>query len=1145
MKKMIIYFMLFMVLILNVLSFDTSDNTYWLSLDDTDLNSDEYYDLSDNDLNFTQSDGTTGATGIINEAYTTDNNAILTSETSADFDHPTVFTQNLWVNFANQASIQVLYRSDGTGTYTTLEYHTDDTFRWIHKPTTTSYCNMGFYVSGIDDNAWHMITLVKNASDSDCDQNFHTFIDGVEVASTILDSNGNKGNEAFDSNNVFYLGNKASKNIGFVGTIDEVSLFKRELEADEIVDLYNSGDGLNIYATQESTPQPANFTLSTDLTHNVTTSTNPYSFNISAIGTVQNTTTNSWTIKIYLNNTLNKTVYSTVNLNESEFPLNISYSELGYDVNITVNNSEVSKYVWREDLYIDDVNPVITDNQNINNTQWKDTTPITSSYTCSDTGLYLFNRTLATCGRSSIIESVQIDSLTGTSYTNSTSRTLSQGCYEETIICKDGHTINIIPDITWEKYQFSYAGDTYKGISFANNFLNMTTKEYQKVNDYYLVKQQDRYIEVFNFDASAVGQVFTMYLDSKKDMKYLDYTEYAGHFIIGDYWKDYVSNDISNLQIDYLENYGVYRVRFVPLKQIVVFHSLGIINSVEKTYTFDVVANMTIEFKSQIPADLNVSNVITTQTNITYNVSDLIGVDSDSVTIFYKTNSTTSDTIYYINGLAYSGWQTRDVTTSNVSNIYQFLLNDNLILPGSYNYDEEVVEDATHYTLTLNTSNSFIMTKHKNVTGDKLYGFFESAYNRSDSTAIELYTCNETYITTGGKVISSDYCTGFNSEVWTEYDHCHSSTSCHNYVPFVLNTTSQQINGIGITNTMYSLIRGKSGSITNVYYVDINVDNDTTQITTNGGNNWLNLSILIDSHFHQFNSVDTFYHYVCANDTSNPAVEECSVVTSDTLALLELPPSSPIIIYPNETTVEDQINITYFESISPNGYDIILYNISLHYSNETYIQTLTTNNSLNLFYLWNTTEVVNGNYVIKVTAVDSFGFNSYDFSETFTISNPDVIDPELLTISNSSVNTSGFTVSATFNESVNMTLYVHTSLNFSQGFTFNETDYSASQSAVASGLINNTLYYWKINGTDISGNWYNSDVYNVTTSQTTQETEEPAGGGGGGGGTSFTVTDETIDQDALDQEKEKRIIIISLIFITLILLVLFIAFSSN
>ncbi|MBU0757797.1 MAG: hypothetical protein KKF44_07025, partial [Nanoarchaeota archaeon] len=88
-----------------------------------------------------------------------------------------------------------------------------------------------------------------------------------------------------------------------------------------------------------------------------------------------------------------------------------------------------------------------------------------------------------------------------------------------------------------------------------------------------------------------------------------------------------------------------------------------------------------------------------------------------------------------------------------------------------------------------------------------------------------------------------------------------------------------------------------------------------------------------------------------------------------------------------------------------------------------------------------------------------------------------------MSLTNSSITTSSFAVNLELNESGNASLYVSTSADFSTMTVYNSLTKKSIHSLVITGLFNNTMYYWKVNGSDSGNNHYSSISYSVITDQ--------------------------------------------------------------
>jgi len=391
-----------------------------------------------------------------------------------------------------------------------------------------------------------------------------------------------------------------------------------------------------------------------------------------------------------------------------------------------------------------------------------------------------------------------------------------------------------------------------------------------------------------------------------------------------------------------------------------------------------------ITFISQEPSDIDTLNVLgKSLLNITYNISDVSGVNN--VIFYYKVNTTTEDKFIYINGTPISGYQVA-TEMSNVSDIWNFTMQDNEVYPATYNFNETEMRITPREYYDLDANNEYIKIRLFNVTNLRNYSFFEiNAINQTPASgSLRIYYCNESY--TSGNPVGSNNCINFYNLPAGIVNHSHSNYSNHSVIPFAINITTGMIGDVHVTNTSYFLLRGRQGTNAwNISYITNISRTDTIQTSTNTGNSWSNFAGTMDAHLHQYDGSDTFYYYVCANDTLLNS--NCSAVRYDLIDLAGLPPIAPEVYNPVEGLYSGNIIINYTASLSPNSYPISFYNISLVNIDETFNMTIKSNNYLNLSYVWDSTVAEDGRYVIRVEACDNLSQCSFGYSENISVDN--------------------------------------------------------------------------------------------------------------------------------------------------------------
>ena len=234
-------------------------------------------------------------------------------------------------------------------------------------------------------------------------------------------------------------------------------------------------------------------------------------------------------------------------------------------------------------------------------------------------------------------------------------------------------------------------------------------------------------------------------------------------------------------------------------------------------------------FVQQSPADISNTNLFTSILNITYNITDTIGLNTSTVNIYYKTNSSYSECEIYINGTASCDYQQRSFSSSS-SNLYSFNLNGRDVYPGTYNYNETIMINTAHQSYLLNSNSSYLKIRLFNVTNKKSYGIFELFANASSTSGpLRIYYCNSSYAY--GIPLTSPNCIDFyNLESNVAFNHSHSQNSYHQLIPFAVNTTNGKINNdIYVTPTSYFILRGRDDSDWKAYYIPQISRTDTIQ----------------------------------------------------------------------------------------------------------------------------------------------------------------------------------------------------------------------------------------------------------------------------------------------------------------------------
>lgn len=245
------------------------------------------------------------------------------------------FTINAWIYPHNTTSPQRIIasrKSDGSAEWQVeINPGFSNKLYFGIQTSATSYTG-GPCSINITPNVWTMITLTRTGATLDC------FVNGVD--GSISQSTSGSPTGTITTATTTHIGHNPTGLANyFGGRIDEVGIWTRVLSADEVMQLYNSGIGLQYpYSVSPSNsvvfvspPTPANNTIQFVLNSSITIRSN---------ATVTNYT-NSTIRFFYENGTLRNSMFGTSNITE----LNISGIAPGiYFYNVSAEQSNGSIY---------------------------------------------------------------------------------------------------------------------------------------------------------------------------------------------------------------------------------------------------------------------------------------------------------------------------------------------------------------------------------------------------------------------------------------------------------------------------------------------------------------------------------------------------------------------------------------------------------------------------------------------------------------------------------------------------------------------------------------------------------------------------------------------------------------------------------
>ena len=483
-------------------------------------------------------------------------------------------------------------------------------------------------------------------------------------------------------------------------------------------------------------------------------------------------------------------------------------------------------------------------------------------------------------------------------------------------------------------------------------------------------------------------------------------------------------------------------------------------------------AAISLTRNAQTPADVTSGNIFDENLYIQYNITAGGTAVLDETLLYFKTNTTTSDINYYINGTATVGWQESEACC-NTSDLYNFTLQDNEIYPATYNIDPDYFRSVQNSNFTFTGNTDYYKIKFFNVSNETQYNEFEIMAIRTGELPIgsqpqpmPVYYCNSSY--TSGKPTTDDNCQlVIDISGWTtSYDHCHGTNnySCHIVEPLAINTTDGTLNGIKVTPESYFLLERPGNSEWTISYISNITRSDQVQSSISNGNTWSNFAGTINAHLHQFTGEENLSYYAWANDTNGN--NYTSTTYTESIELDPLAPGAVVIYDPAlNSSYEDNLIINYSASISPQNDTIEYYNITLYNESLDLEQIIQGNNSNNLTYNWSLSSIDAGTYRIGVEAFDNNSLSTIIYSENFFVVKyaPTIsIDWNASNINISEANhTISFTVVDNVSNSFNCSLNLNGDISYQN--TTNNTATSANISLVPG------LNYANISCTDQGG----------------------------------------------------------------------------
>lgn len=273
---------------------------------------------------------------------------------------------------------------------------------------------------------------------------------------------------------------------------------------------------------------------------------------------------------------LNQSFFINTNEKEEDYVFKIECFQAG-----EVNDTTTSHF-YQIDSKIPDL--LFTSSFSNNSNHVKDTT-LSVSYTFTDSNIYAVNVSWFDSS-DSLQQNFFIDSLTGSSYSNTTSKLLADTCSNCSIRFEawDSHTKN-----EKEDYQYLDYGLNDLRIQYKQGYIWFYSDD---VKSFDIIEKDDRYSLVME---TKPNQDFSLFLYSDKRIDYLSNSDFQGHFIIFDLrkWVDFVSDDLQIKEIEKINDYE-YKIKLYTEKNDVITDSIGDLNYAIYGYNYNVISQDTL-----------------------------------------------------------------------------------------------------------------------------------------------------------------------------------------------------------------------------------------------------------------------------------------------------------------------------------------------------------------------------------------------------------------------------------------------------------------------------------------------------------------------------------------------------------------------
>lgn len=551
------------------------------------------------------------------------------------------------------------------------------------------------YNSGLTDDTWHMVTLVRDTTAG----NLYAYVDGTHQGTAALNT---YTNSVDMTNNDITVGNRETSSEYYTGELDELGIWARALSSAEIAELYNSGTGLTYPFTIDTNTAPT--ATINNFINNSHTNDNTTSFNI----TVVDLEGNNSNCSLMINDTVRATNINIVN-NSYSILTSTLLSDGVYEFYINCSDGAKSSNTTLRQFTVDTILPIFTLNSiNSSNTTVlvrEENVTVWFNDSWEDNYMYSYNHYLYYPNGSVLLNWNETDLLSRKVWTNNSMFFGNKpvGVYTYGVWGTDDHTYGSLHGLTFDVDRKGITFKTnnwekriYGGIYNNGEFNFLTTEQVNNFDVNFRVIDTDRGEYKWEMDFLRPGQdvTFGFAFSDVDGLKLRNIS--IGHFIWRKWYIDFEDLLFTGFPFNYAK-IGNYHVIYtntaycdVPVGgRCVLDPAIGGLNIVNENYTFNVVANS--------PPSVNLS----------YTIDPLYSTSNEVAKLYYEdVNNHTGIINWY--------WYVQGISVFNDTTINVMNGTDSYSTLSSGNFSDS--DEISLTTIVSDGYNSTSVTKNITVT---------------------------------------------------------------------------------------------------------------------------------------------------------------------------------------------------------------------------------------------------------------------------------------------------------------------------------------------------------------------------------------------------------------------------------------------